>query len=116
MSISSSTYERKVTTMEATWTLCTPDGFVYIELEPTKPSLCQRHFDWRDSVSDMPLSVPASCRTEADTTPRKAKWFEMKDMSSTATPEDEFEDIDLEGFDTTGPEKRTCGKRLGKKD
>lgn len=98
--------------MVASWTFCSRDGFAFVELEPKKPSLYQRYFDWRDNVANVPNNVPASCRLEADLTPRKQVWIEMRDMSSAASnaSADALEDKDLETFDTCKCEEEGAGK------
>lgn len=79
-----SIYARKITTMAATWSFCSRDGFEYTELVNGRSSLQRRYFDWRDNVASADTNVPASCRMEVDRTPRKVEWIEMKDMSSSS--------------------------------
>lgn len=94
--------------MPATWTFCSRDGFEYVELINSEPSMARRYFDWRDTVGAS-TGVPASCRLEADLTPRHQDWIEMKDMSSSSASTDS-EDIQLEAFDTCGCEGEPAGR------
>lgn len=101
---------RKVTTMAATWFFCSCDGFEFVELSPSKPSLYQRYFDWRDNVSNTSNTIPASCRWEVDYAPRNLEFIEMRELPGGTTSEHILDDMDLEEFDDCKPREEELDK------
>ena len=102
--------------MTATWTFCSRDSFEFVELEPKKPSLYQRYFDWRDYTADIDNGIPASCRWQLDYSPRKKEFIEMREMPRRTTSDDGLEDVnlDVEGFDNCKPREEEVRKETRK--